>query len=872
MAEALTAAMPRDTNRIVVAIILTIASVALLLALASYHPAQISGAGSAPTNLIGGFGAHLAHYLVEAWGAVAFYPSLLGLGYAIALLRGKQLDSLAMRLTGAILLLPVLAALIHLIGSNAARDALLMRWDQVHYHGLGDRLGWQLMVPAGTPEALQLVEGTSYDHPGGLLRRYLGTSASAFVLIAAMIGCVSLMRIGVIGYARRIINALQQNRRKRPTGNFADQPKEPIVVPEPTPLDNPTDDDDEGSTYERTASSIEEVTRKIASRESTTSLDAKDLVERIRARRRALETGNGDDDADDDLDEPTPRVASAPALPPRRATPEPPPREDTPAPLPPIAGANQAASSKPKPKPRRPRAASEDYALPGIEVLEDTPNRDNSKHEAETAQTAREIEDLFKEFRINVRVVAASRGPVITQYELELLDAGVKVNKVEGFDKDLALKLGTEGIRIVAPLPNKKTIGVEVPNRLKQAVVMRELVEQVDSDEYSLPLILGRDVLGGAMVGDLATMPHLLIAGATGMGKSVCLNAIITSMLLYRSPSEVKFIMVDPKMVELAGYEGIPHLLTRPITDMSQAHAALEWACKTMDERFFALRMVGVRDIISYNKLGEDEIRKRLARKDKTLEELNLEVTMPWIVIIVDEWADLMMVNKEVEKSIIRLCAKSRACGIHVILATQRPSADVVTGLIKSNLPSRICFRVADRSNSRVVLDSGGAENLLGRGDMLYMPPGSSNLVRGQGVWVRDEEIDAIIEHAREQGEPEYDDSIFAIGAAALSGGGGGVNDDDSDKWLQDRQFHEAVWCIYRYNKTGADFLRRKLSIGYNKATKWVEWLEDLGILSTTTGSRPREILKPFQDWLDLLKEGGISWTEEDEIYTDPLR
>jgi S-DNA-T family DNA segregation ATPase FtsK/SpoIIIE len=470
-----------------------------------------------------------------------------------------------------------------------------------------------------------------------------------------------------------------------------------------------------------------------------------------------------------------------------------------------------------------------------------------------------------------VKVVNSTRGPVITQYELELQDAGMRVNKLSGFEKDLSLRLGTEGIRIVAPLPNKKTIGIEVPNRIKEPVTMKDLVEETDSNVITLPLIIGRDVLGDAMVGDLAKMPHLLIAGATGMGKSVCLNAIITSVLLFRGPDEVKFIMVDPKMVELAPYEGIPHLLTPPITDMSKAHAALEWACKTMDERFFALRMAGVRDIITFNQLGEEEIRKRLEKKGKTLEDLSIEATMPWIVIVVDEFADLMMVNKEVEKSIIRLCAKSRACGIHVILATQRPSADVVTGLIKSNMPSRICFRVADKNNSRVVLDHGGAENLLGRGDMLYLPPGSSSLVRGQGVWVKDEEIQGIIDHAMSQGEPEYDDSIFSAGAAAMSGGGGSAGDADNN-WLADRQFHEAVWNMYRANKTGADFLRRRLGVGYNKATKYVEYLEDLGFLSEAKGSKPREFLRSWDDWIDELKIGGLSWEEDDEIYTNPLK
>ena len=536
---------------------------------------------------------------------------------------------------------------------------------------------------------------------------------------------------------------------------------------------------------------------------------------------------------------------------------------------------SEQAPTKPlttaKPAQREAAQSTGGYQLPGIDLLQEGTKRRASEHDADIASTSEEIEATFSEFNISLKVVAATRGPVITQYELELQDAGMRVSKVEGFEKDLSLKLGTEGIRIVAPLPNRKTIGIEVPNNLKEMVVMRDLVEELNSDEFTLPLILGRDVLGQPMVGDLAKMPHLLVAGATGMGKSVCMNAMICSILLFREPDMVKFIMVDPKMVELAGYEDIPHLLTPPITDMTKAHAALEWACKTMDERYYALRMAGVRNIADYNKLGEEEITARLAKKGKDLADLpGVETSMPYIIILVDEYADLMMVNKEVEKSIVRLTAKSRACGIHIILTTQRPSADVVTGLIKSNLPARISFRVSDKNNSRVVLDAGGAENLLGKGDMLYLPPGSSSLRRGQGVWVKDEEIDAVIDHAKSQGTPEYDESIFKVGAAAM--GGGGNPGGDSNDWVNDREFHDAVWSIYKYDKTGADFLRRKCQIGYNKATSFVETLEDLGFLGPQKGSKGRELLRSWDDWLDLLRENDVEIDPEMfECYTNPF-
>ena len=623
-------------------------------------------------------------------------------------------------------------------------------------------------------------------------------------------------------------------------------------------------------------SRIGEVSRRIVDGD-TTSLDAKDLVERIRARRRELENLDAAADAGAEAEPVRDRTVATEAedAPPSAAAESEagaevaggtaPTPDDTPPP------AAEAPASRPrKAKRPAPRRAG-DYALPAFDILDQPPVRREQEANAEIDDTSRLIEALFAEHDIKVKVVRATRGPVITQYELELLETGMRVNRLEGYEKDLALKLGTEGIRIVAPLPNRKTIGVEVPNRLKEVVVMRDLVEEIDPQALALPIIIGRDVLGRPMVGDLARMPHLLIAGATGMGKSVCLNAIITTVLLFRGPEEVRFIMVDPKQVELSGYEGIPHLLAAPITDMTKAHAALEWACATMDERFYALRLVGARDIQTYNGLGREEIERRLSAKGKSLDDLpGAGEKMPYYVIVVDEYADLMMVNKEVEKSLVRLTAKARACGIHVILTTQRPSADVVTGLIKSNLPCRICFRVADKSNSRVVLDQGGAENLLGRGDMLFLPPGSSSLVRGQGVWVKDREQESIIAHARSQGTPEYDEGIFRIGAVAMEGGGDSGDVDGSD-WLSDRTFHEAVWAMYKYNKTGADFLRRKMNVGYNKATGYIEKLEDLGIVGPQKGTRPREFLKPFDEWINLLRDNGLSWEDDDEIYRNPL-
>ncbi len=855
--------------RLLLAVVLAALGCFLLLALTSFEHQQVAGnAAFTGANLCGHIGGQLAHLMITSWGIVAWLLPILAIGYAVALLRGKALEHLGTRLAGAILLIPVLCALFHLLPENPASEHMLLRWDQSpeHYRGgLGGALGHLL-----THRPLD--DGTS-----GVMIRLFGVPGSLLLLLAMATACVIMMQLNLSGYARRILNRHRQRRqevvaqrqettalRRNPETLRPPSPPPITSVPRPITPTAPIRRETTSSSGDHQAV-IDTMHRHMADPDSS-GLEAKDLVERIRQRRRELDRSTSEDaDQHDDSEDP---VATTDHLEDRTPDDEPPSAPDTPQSE--AVAAERPAPPRPRRRPRRAPTA-DGYQLPAVDLLEPAPPPDKSRHDEEVADTSQMIEGLFQEHRIAVRVVRHTRGPVITQYELELQESGLRVNRLEGFEKDLSLKLGCEGIRIVAPLPNKRTVGVEVPNRLKEAVVMRDLVTEVDPDRLKLPLVIGRDVLGQALLGDLATMPHLLIAGATGMGKSVCLNAIICSMLLFRGPDDVKFILVDPKQVELAGYENIPHLLTPPITDMTKAHAALEWACATMDERFYLMRLAGARDIGSYNALGQGRIEERLREKGKNLEDLpGIPDRMPYIVVIVDEYADLMMINKEVEKSLVRLTAKARACGIHVILTTQRPSADVVTGLIKSNLPSRICFRVADKSNSRVVLDQGGAENLLGRGDMLYLPPGISSLMRGQGVWVKDAEINAIVDHACSQGEPEYDDSICKVAAVSMAGGGGS-GDADASAWLQDRQFHEGVWAMFRYNKTGADFLRRKLNIGYNRATQYVEQMEDLGILGPARGTKPRELIKTWEDWLTDLRAGGLSWDEDDDIYVNPL-
>ncbi|MEK7411943.1 MAG: DNA translocase FtsK 4TM domain-containing protein [Planctomycetota bacterium] len=859
--------------QLALSVVLALGGFTLLLCLVAFKATQVGTATPAEAHPFGMFGAELSRMLLRGYGLAALLIPLLAIGWAVALWRDRDVSNPSRRIAGALILLPAVSGLLHLLPLGIG-DGLLLRWDQSNLEGLGGAVGRLLCGPSNSY--------ANMAHDGGYLRVWLDTSGALVVLLFAVFVAMWLMDLGIWAWMRRIWRLLAARRDDEAVGASSGAHHSGVYVASPT--------SNVAENKARATTSLRELRKRLSDGgELPGPAEADEILAAIRRQREALDASpNAAAMASAPPALPAapaqPRVASIhldeteaivrqPAAPPidvrssaeTKITATDPEPEPAPTPVAPPPRRRSAAAAAVL------SSANPAYSLPSVSLLQAAKDRSNVQHELEKQQTAKAIEDAFGAFDVGVSVVGATRGPTVTQYELRLLDQAMRVNKVEGFEQDLALKLGTEGIRIVAPLPNRTTIGVEVPNKTKDPVVMRDLVEEIDPNVMALPVVLGRDVIGNPLIMDLAKAPHLLVAGSTGMGKSVCMNAMICSILLFRRPDEVRFIMVDPKMVELSGYEDIPHLLTPPITDMTKAHAALEWACQTMDERYEALKKTGCRSIADFNALGEEEIRFRLAKKELRMEDMpHPSAHMPYIVVLVDEYADLMMVNKEVEKSIVRLAAKSRACGIHVILTTQRPSADVVTGLIKSNLPSRICFRVVDRSNSRVVLDSSGAENLLGKGDMLFLQPGTSLPVRGQGVFLKDAEINAIVEHARAQGTPAYDESIVKAGAIAVAGGkaSGGPG---SDAWKTDRKFHEAVQAMYRYDKTGADFFRRKMGIGYNKATEYVEQLEDLGFLSPAAGTVARKILKTWDEWIDLLKENGVVMAEDDDLYHPPF-
>ncbi len=489
------------------------------------------------------------------------------------------------------------------------------------------------------------------------------------------------------------------------------------------------------------------------------------------------------------------------------------------------------------------------FSLPDIDLLlesEEFPYEELAKKARVAATT---LENAFEEFGLNVKVAEIDTGPVVTQFEL-VLERGLRLNKITALEDDLAIALRVPSVRVVAPIPGKNTVGVEVPNDKQVVVRMRELLQtsRACSDEMRLPLFLGKDVSGRPLTVDMAKMPHLLIAGRTGTGKSVCLNTLILSLLMTRTPDEVRMLMIDPKMVELSPYKKIPHLMHPVITDMKKAEAVLAWAVDKMEERYDLLARVGVRHLDLYNKLGKTEVLDRLGMTESDPDAAAIPERMPFIVIIADEMADLMMTSgKDVEAYIIRLAQKSRAVGIHLVLATQKPTVDVITGLIKSNLPARISFQVASKMDSRVVLDEGGAERLLGSGDMLYLAPSTSHLTRAQGTYVSDEEINAVIAFFSDT-EPEYSPELLKLTAAA-GAGAAGAGGGDSGPRHHDDLYDDAVAVVIREGRGSVSLLQRALGIGYGRAARMIDYMAEDGIVGDYNGAQAREVVCTLEEW-----------------------
>ena len=467
------------------------------------------------------------------------------------------------------------------------------------------------------------------------------------------------------------------------------------------------------------------------------------------------------------------------------------------------------------------------YIHPSIELLNiNSKTKLKSEDKKELIENAGKLKEILNDFGVDANVLQVTKGPSVTRFEIQP-SPGVKVSKIVNLQDDIALGLAASGVRMEAPIPGKAAIGIEVPNNKQTAVFLREVL---DSEEFKiakkkLAFALGKDISGKCVVGDLATMPHTLIAGATGSGKSVCINALIISLLYKYSPNEVKLLMVDPKVVELSVYNGIPHLLIPVVTDPKKAAAALNWAVNEMNKRYKLFAEASVRNIESYNSLFEKGL---------------IEEKLPYIVIIVDELADLMMAcPNDVEDYICRLAQMARAAGMHLIIATQRPSVDVITGVIKANIPSRISFAVSSGIDSRTILDQTGAEKLLGRGDMLYYPIGENKPIRVQGAFISEEEVEKVVNFIKnEEEENKYEESIIEHIESESKDSGKVSEDSESDELV-----NEAIKIVVEYNQASTSFLQRKLRIGFNRASRIMDELEERGIISEKDGSRPRQIL-----------------------------
>ncbi len=499
----------------------------------------------------------------------------------------------------------------------------------------------------------------------------------------------------------------------------------------------------------------------------------------------------------------------------------------------------------------------EDYVFPPISLLNEGEELNDEYSVKELREIASKLQKTLTNFNVDARVINVTRGPTVTQYEVQP-NAGVKVSKILSLSDDIALNLAAKSIRIEAPIPGKSAVGIEVPNKTKETVYLREVLESDAFQEAKskVSFALGKSIDGEPYVSDIAKMPHLLIAGSTGSGKSVCINSILVSLLYKAKPNEVKLILIDPKMVELGGYNGIPHLLIPVVTDAKKAAGALNWAVQEMVKRYNLFAAKGVRDIRGYN---------------DALTQEGLDDTLPQIVIIVDELADLMMVApSEVEDAICRLAQMARAAGMHLIIATQRPSVDVVTGIIKANIPSRIAFTVQSQIDSRTILDMGGAEKLLGKGDMLYYPIGEEKPVRVQGTFVTDKEIETIIDFVKDHYKVSYDPDIIEEfekqnrpPTVTDDSNGNGTKAPDADELLVD-----AIELAVQMGNASASMIQRKFKVGYARAGRIIDQMEERGIVSGYDGSKPRQTLISKEEWEEM-KEAGVDSVKYEEIDED---
>ncbi|MFY9341035.1 MAG: DNA translocase FtsK [Planctomycetota bacterium] len=782
-------------------------------------------------NLGGAFGYHLAHGFAASLGLAGWAPFAMLLLAAVCLFLGRSMPRPTIKALGTVVFAAMLAILFAGGDGTAGVTATTP-------YGAGGRFGSvvspKLESAFGSTGRILLVAF------GAVMALMIATEWLFSQLVARCAGAVEAVwrrvlrrpapaapGLGGVALEGAIAESPSSRPRKRRSEDDADE-RQPVATTEPKSADC------EPAGGDPSAPDGEPATEPRRRRRSRTVEDAAEI-----------EAANGTaipapDEPVVEIPRPEPTVVPtdpAPASAAATGTPAATPAVTEPPPPPPVV---IRPKPKPKPKPKKKPAGQstlpfEDYPFPPIELFQEPVLNDATTTTEALAKGGQAIVNKLANFDIQAEVVEAAVGPAVTQYELRLHES-IRVNRVSSFESDLAAALKAVSVRVVAPIPGKDTIGVEVPNAERQKVFMRDLLDQFGrSEDLAIPLYLGKDVAGTPIVEDLARMPHLLIAGTTGSGKSVCINTILLSILMTRTPSQVKLILVDPKMVELQAYKRVPHLCCDVVTNMKKAPGVLQWAVDEMENRYALFSGAGVNHIRSYNRLGQQELAKRIQREPDPD-----RVYLPYVVIVIDEFADLMNVaQNEIEELIQRLAQKSRAVGMHVILATQRPSSEVITGIIKANLPTQIAFKVNRKIDSRVILDVNGAEKLLGYGDMLYMPPGGGALMRAQGTFVADDELQSVVRWLEDHGqEPEFMPALMQTQSSSRPA----IADRDD-------RYREAVEIILGQQRGSATLLQRALAVGYTRATRLLELMEEDGLVGAFVGSKSRDVLLTLEEW-----------------------
>lgn len=821
-----------------------------LLAIVSFNPADLQANGS-PTNLIGPFGVKLGDGFLYLFGVGSFMFDALLWYIGFALILGRYLDWTWSEISGQLILIASTAVLAHL------------GFDE--YVLLGHQPG-----------------GLIGEYSGELLRGFFGLvgayiiAAHIFVaslLLATNVSLQQLFRRIISGFHqaqawvrhkwrvyRRYRERLAEEKRKLQTANARTElPPEEAAKRDAEVTSAPVVPDNYG--FEETENEV--VEQKLSEKLAGWFGFGKDKGESGKQQSNSSDQDSVPDSGGGDAtDRQTPEAktsesneSSSDANTPTQAE----PKQTRPDQSPKIVKSN--ANDRAEKLRRRANDAetvspiqhdnSTTMELPSLEFLDYEPSESLQVDEGALHSMANQLEQTLADFKIEGEIIEICPGPVITRFEFKPAP-GIKISKISNRSDDLAMALAAESIRIIAPIPGKSAVGIEVPNPDREMVYLREIIASeafVDDEQQQLPLALGKGIEGEPIVADLTDMPHLLVAGATGSGKSVAVNSMVCSLLYRHTPSQLKLIMIDPKMLEFNVYEEIPHLLHPVVTDPDQATAVVQWAVQEMERRYRRLAELGVRNLPDYNEKVQ-ELRdkaqrdRRQGREDSpAIRQLEFDADgepkhdeMPYLVIVIDEFADLLMTSsKETEEALKRLAQKARAAGIHLIISTQRPSAKVIDGVIRSNFPARIGLRVSSGTNSKIILDKTGAENLLGNGDMLMKPPGAGELVRIHGAFVREQEISQITTFLREQKEPDYNEQI--------------PDEDDEDvspldqEWEKDEYYDDAVRLVVESDKASISMLQRKLRVGYNRAARMVDRMEQQGIVGSSDGCNPREVL-----------------------------